>query len=179
MNRSMLQQRTTESQQFQYKPLHWLVLSISYLFNFLLFIESVAYIVLGAWVLFISRISIVLLFSLPVYQREIGFGVLMVFTGSLGIIIIVIGAQTDGYLSDSNDLRTAFNNNIVTIQQASQFSGITCLSSISSTEKLILAMNGGIAMLMAFTILIGTVILRCLKNDVEYYTNGKSYIRSQ
>lgn len=88
-----------ESQQIHYKPrthvrerpLHWFIMFISYLFIFLLLLESVAFIVLGAWHLTIPRLRNVLTFSNEIYRREIGFGILLVILGSLGIFISIIG----------------------------------------------------------------------------------------
>jgi hypothetical protein len=87
------------SRQFQYtprthireRPLHWFIILLSFLFVFLLVIESVAFIVLGAWHLIIPRLQTVLSFSTEIYRRELGFGILLVITGSLGVIISVLG----------------------------------------------------------------------------------------
>jgi hypothetical protein len=88
-----------ESPQYHYKsrthvrerPLHWFIMFISYLFIFLLVLESVAFIVLGAWHLTIPRLENVYAFSGEIYRREIGFGILLVIIGSLGILISIIG----------------------------------------------------------------------------------------
>jgi hypothetical protein len=53
--------------------------------------ESVAFIVLGAWHLIIPRLQTVLSFSTEIYRRELGFSILLVITGSLGVIISVLG----------------------------------------------------------------------------------------
>lgn len=88
-----------ESQQYHYKrrthvrerPLHWFIMFISYLFIFLLVLESVAFIVLGAWHLTIPRLENVLKFSGEIYRRELGFGILLVIIGSLGVLSSIIG----------------------------------------------------------------------------------------
>jgi hypothetical protein len=88
-----------ESQNYPYpsrtyireQPLHWFIMFISYLFIFLLVLESIAFIVLGAWHLTIPRLENVLTFSNDIYQRELGFGILLVVIGSLGILISIIG----------------------------------------------------------------------------------------
>jgi hypothetical protein len=53
--------------------------------------ESVAFIVLGEWHLIIPRLQTVLSFSTEIYRRELGFSILLVITGSLGVIISVLG----------------------------------------------------------------------------------------
>ena len=88
-----------ESRQYQYsprtsvreRPLHWCTILISLLFVFLLVIESVAFIVLGAWHLTIPRLENVLSFSGEIYRRELGFGILLVIIGSLSILTSIIG----------------------------------------------------------------------------------------
>jgi hypothetical protein len=64
---------------------------ISYLFIFLLVLESVAFIVLGAWHLTIPRLQNVLIISGAIYRRELAFGILLVILGSLGILISIVG----------------------------------------------------------------------------------------
>jgi len=88
-----------QSRQYQYtprtdvreRPLHWFIILVSFLFVFLLIIESVAFIVLGAWVLTIPRLQTVLSFSSEIYRRELGFGILLVIIGSLGIMMSILG----------------------------------------------------------------------------------------
>jgi hypothetical protein len=88
-----------ESQDYPYKPniyvrerpLHWFIMFICYLFIFLLILESIAFIVLGAWHLSIPRLQDVHSFSGAIYRREIGFGILLVILGSLGIFISIFG----------------------------------------------------------------------------------------
>jgi len=88
-----------QSRQYQYtprthvreRPLHWFIILISFLFVFLLIIESVAFIVLGAWHLIVQRFKSVFTFPAEIYSRELGFGILLVITGSFGIIASVIG----------------------------------------------------------------------------------------
>jgi hypothetical protein len=73
------------------RPLHWCIILVSLLFDFLLVIESVAFIVLGAWHLTIPRLQNVLLLSSDIYRRELGFGILLVFIGSLGVFMSILG----------------------------------------------------------------------------------------
>ncbi len=88
-----------ESQHYLYKPrthvrerpLHWFIMFISYLFIFLLVLESIAFIILGAWHLAIPRLENVLTFSCAIYRRELGFGILLVIIGAFGILISIIG----------------------------------------------------------------------------------------
>jgi hypothetical protein len=88
-----------ESQNYHYtprthvreRPLHWFIMFISFLFIFLLVLESVAFIVLGAWHLTVPRLENVLKFSNAIYRRELGFGILLVIIGSLGILFSIIG----------------------------------------------------------------------------------------
>jgi hypothetical protein len=88
-----------QSRQYQYtprtdvreRPLHWFIILVSLLFVFLLIIESVAFIVLGAWVLTIPRLQTVLNFSFEIYRRELGFGILLVIIGSAGLLMSILG----------------------------------------------------------------------------------------
>jgi hypothetical protein len=73
------------------RPLHWCIILVSLLFVFLLIIESVAFIVLGAWHLTIPRLHDVFLLSSEIYRRELGFGILLVFIGSLGVLMSILG----------------------------------------------------------------------------------------
>ncbi len=78
-----------QSRQYQYtprthvreRPLHWFIILVSLLFVFLLIIESVAFIVLGAWHLTTPRLQGVLTFSTQIYRRELAFGILLVIIG--------------------------------------------------------------------------------------------------
>ena len=58
---------------------------------FLLTIESVAFIVLGAWYLTTPHLQNVLTLSSDIYRRELGFGILLVITGSLGVLMSILG----------------------------------------------------------------------------------------
>ncbi|CAF3346131.1 unnamed protein product [Rotaria socialis] len=194
-----------QSLQYQYKPttsvrdrpLHLCIILVSLLFIFLLVIESVAFIVLGAWHLIIPRLQTVLSLSTDIYRRELGFGILLVIIGSFGILIsihgliafftlrlillrifecclwflmiigaavgiigIIFASQVDGFLSQSN------NNSSVN-------------QTTYAEEKLMLGMNGGLALFMSLTLLIGIIIVRCLMGDVSSYSSGHSYIGTQ
>ncbi len=88
-----------QSRQYQYtprthvreRPLHWFVILVSLLFVFLLIIESVAFIVLGAWHLTTQHLQDVRSFSNEIYRRELAFGILLVIIGSLGVFISILG----------------------------------------------------------------------------------------
>ena len=88
-----------QSRQYQYtprthvreRPLHWFIILVSLLFVFLLIIESVAFVVLGAWHLTFPRLQTVLSFSTEIYRRQLAFGILLVIIGSLGIFISILG----------------------------------------------------------------------------------------
>lgn len=88
-----------EARQYQYtprthvreRPLHWFIILVSLLFVFLLVIESVAFIVLGAWHLTIPRLEAVLNFSSEIYRRELGFGLLLVIVGIMGVVLSILG----------------------------------------------------------------------------------------
>ncbi len=88
-----------ESRQYQYtprthvheRPLHWCIILLSLLFIFLLVIESVAFIVLGAWHLTVRNLESALSFSSAIHQRELGFGILLVIIGSIGVFISILG----------------------------------------------------------------------------------------
>jgi hypothetical protein len=73
------------------RPLHWFIILVSLLFAFLLIIESIAFTILGAWNLTIPRLQTVLSFSNEIYRRELGFGILLVIIGSLGIMMSILG----------------------------------------------------------------------------------------
>lgn len=73
------------------RPLHWLIIVLSLVFIFLLVIESVAFVVLGAWHLTIPRLRSIQSFSDDIYRRELGFGILLVIVGSVGVMISVLG----------------------------------------------------------------------------------------
>jgi hypothetical protein len=73
------------------RPLHWCIILVSLLFVFLLIIESVAFIVLGAWHLTTPRLQSVLSLSSDIYRRELGFGILLVIIGSFGVLMSILG----------------------------------------------------------------------------------------
>lgn len=73
------------------RPLHRFIIILSLLFVFLLVIESVAMIVLGAWHLTIPRLESVRNLSSAIYQRELAFGILLVIVGSAGVFISILG----------------------------------------------------------------------------------------
>ena len=73
------------------RPLHWCIILVSLLFVFLLIIQSVAFIVLGAWHLTTPRLRDVLLLSSEIYRRELGFGILLVIIGSFGVVMSIFG----------------------------------------------------------------------------------------
>lgn len=75
----------------QKRACHWFIIFIAVLFLFLLALESVAYIILGAWHLSIPRLHNLQNFSGPIYRRELAFGILLVILGSFGLFICVIG----------------------------------------------------------------------------------------
>ncbi|CAF0994009.1 unnamed protein product [Rotaria sordida] len=194
--------RQVESQYYHYtpriyvhkRPLHWFIMFISYLFIFLLILESIAFIVLGAWHLSIPRLENILSFSDDIYRRELGFGILLVIIGSIGILISIIGiiatitlrllllkiyvsclwfmmilgivigiigiifaSQVDGFLNDDR----VNNPNLV--------------ESNYHKEKFLLGMNGGLALFMSLTMLVGIIIVHCLIGDA----NSRSYVRSK
>jgi small-conductance mechanosensitive channel len=73
------------------RPLHWFIILVALLFVFLLIIESVAFIVLGAWHLTIPRLQTLLTLSDQIYRRELGFGILLVIIGSFGVALSILG----------------------------------------------------------------------------------------
>lgn len=93
----MLQQQ--QARQYRYtprtpireRPLHWCLILVPLLFIFLLIIESVAFIVLGAWHLTIPRLQTVLSLSSEIYRRELGFGILLTVVGSVGVVMSLFG----------------------------------------------------------------------------------------
>ncbi|CAF1591807.1 unnamed protein product [Rotaria magnacalcarata] len=176
------------------RPLHWFIMFISYLFIFLLVLESVALLVLGAWHLTIPRLENVLSFSSEIYRRELGFGILLVIIGSLGIIASIIGIIA---LITSRILLLKIYASclwlfmllgiaigIIGIIFASQVSDFLAndkknnpnlVESNYYQERFLLGMNGGLTLLMSVTILVGIIILHCLISD----TSSRSYIRSK
>ncbi|CAF2778579.1 unnamed protein product [Rotaria sp. Silwood2] len=191
-----------ESQHYHYaprvyihkRPLHWFIMFISYLFIFLLVLESIAFIVLGAWHLSIPRLYNVLSFSDDIYRRELGFGILLVIIGSLGILISIIGIIATitlrllilkiyaSCLWLMMILGIAIG--IIGIIFASQVDGFlnddrvnnpNLLESNYNKEKFLLGMNGGLTLFMSLTILVGIIIVHCLIGDA----NSHPYIRSK
>ena len=73
------------------RPLHWLVILVSLLFIFLLVIESVAFVVLGAWHLTLPRLLTVQALSYDLFARELAFGILLVIVGSVGVVTSGLG----------------------------------------------------------------------------------------
>ena len=73
------------------RPLHWLVILVSLLFIFLLVIESVAFVVLGAWHLTLPRLLAVQALSYDLFARELAFGILLVIVGSVGVVTSGLG----------------------------------------------------------------------------------------
>lgn len=95
----MIHNQYYSNRQYQYtprthvreKPLHWFIILLALLFVFLLIIESVAFIVLGAWHLTTPHLRDLLTFSDQIYRRELAFGILLVIIGSVGMIISIFG----------------------------------------------------------------------------------------
>lgn len=85
------QYRYTPRTPISERPLHWCLILVPLLFIFLLIIESVAFIVLGAWHLTIPRLQAVLNLSSEIYRRELGFGILLVIIGSIGVVLSIFG----------------------------------------------------------------------------------------
>ncbi len=73
------------------RPLHCLIILLSLLFIFLLIIESLAFIVLGAWHLTIPHLRTLLTFSSSIFRRELAFGILLVILGSVGVVLSIVG----------------------------------------------------------------------------------------
>lgn len=73
------------------RPLHWLVILVSLLFIFLLVIESVAFVVLGAWHLTLPRLLAVQALSYELFARELAFGILLIIVGSVGVVTSGLG----------------------------------------------------------------------------------------
>lgn len=73
------------------QPLHWCLIVVSLLFIFLLIIESVAFIVLGAWHLTGPHLEDILRLSSEIYRRELGFGILLVIIGGVGVVMSIFG----------------------------------------------------------------------------------------
>ena len=73
------------------RSLHWCLILVSLLFVFLLIIESVAFIVLGAWHLTIPHLQDISQLSPEIYRRELSFGILLVIIGSVGVIMSIFG----------------------------------------------------------------------------------------
>ncbi|CAF3190312.1 unnamed protein product [Rotaria socialis] len=191
----------SQSLQYQYRPttsvrdrpLHLCIILVSLLFIFLLVIESVAFIVLGTWHLIIPRLQTVLSFSTDIYRRELGFGILLVIIGSFGILIsihgliafftlrlillrifecclwflMIIGAavgiigiifafQVDGFISQSNNPNV---NQIIYVE-----------------ETLMIGTNGGLALFMSSTLIVGIVMVRCLTDYVNLYSSNQLYV---
>ena len=85
------QYRYTPRSPIHERPLHWCLILVPLLFVFLLIIESIAFIVLGAWHLTIPHLQSVFNLSNDIYRRELGFGILLVIIGSVGVIMSIFG----------------------------------------------------------------------------------------
>ena len=73
------------------RPLHWCIIPLSLLFVLLLVVESVAFLLLGAWHLTSWRLRTTLPFAAEVHRREVTFGALLVLVGSAGILASILG----------------------------------------------------------------------------------------
>ncbi|CAF4861674.1 unnamed protein product, partial [Rotaria magnacalcarata] len=144
----------------------------------------------------IPRLQTVLSFSTDIYRRELAFGILLVIIGSFGILITIHGLIA--FVTLRLILLRIFECclwflmiiggavGIIGIIFASQVDGFISQSTnpnVNQTayaeEKLMLGMNGGLALFMSLTLLIGIIIVRCLMGDVNSYSSGRSYIRTQ
>ncbi|CAF0758737.1 unnamed protein product [Rotaria sp. Silwood1] len=193
-----------ESRQYQYRtrtnirerPLHFCVILVSLLFIFLLVIESAAFIVLGAWHLIIPRLETVLSFSNEIYRRELGFGILLVIIGSLGIFMSILGLIA--FFTLRLVLLKIFELSlwflmiigivvgiigIIFASQVDEFMRQSNNPNVTertyAEEKFMLGMNGGLVLFMSLTLLIGITIVRCLAADINSYSSGHSYVRTQ
>lgn len=94
-----MQRQSFQPRQYRYssrtsireQPLHWCLILVSLLFIFLLIIESIAFIVLGAWHLTGSHLQDILRLSSEIYRRELGFGILLVIIGVVGVVMSIFG----------------------------------------------------------------------------------------
>ncbi|CAF0946460.1 unnamed protein product [Adineta steineri] len=196
--------QSESSRQYQYtprthvreRPLHWCIILVSLLFVFLLVVESVAFIVLGAWHLTARHLQTVLSFSSEVHQRELAFGILLVIIGSVGVLMSILGLIAFFTLRLLL-LRTfalclwlvmivGIAVGILGIIFASQVDGFMTQAGTTNAnsgryaeEKFMLGMNGGLALFMSLTLLVGIIIVRCLTGDVNSYSSGHSYYRAQ
>ncbi|CAF0758790.1 unnamed protein product [Rotaria sp. Silwood1] len=166
-----------ESPEYQYRartnirgrPLHFCIILVLLLFIFLLAVESVAFIVLGTWHLIISHLETVHSFSNGIYRRELGFGILLVIIGSLGILMSVLGLTA--FFTLRLVLLRMFElclcifmiigivAGIIGIIFASQVDGFMGQSNTSNVaertfaeEKFMFGMNGGLVLFMSFTL---------------------------
>ncbi|CAF4590768.1 unnamed protein product [Rotaria socialis] len=176
------------------RPLHWFIMFISYLFIFLLVLESVALIVLGAWHLTTPRLENVLKFSSEIYRRELGFGILLVIIGSLGIIASIIGIIAlitsrilllKIYVSclwlfmilgiAIGIIGIIFASQVNDFLANDQKNNPNLVASNYYQEQFLLGMNGGLTLLMSVTILVGIIILHCLISDTSSGSNASSF----
>ncbi|CAF1095090.1 unnamed protein product [Adineta ricciae] len=180
----------------QQRPLHWCIILISLLFVFLLVIESVAFIVLGAWHLTSRHVETVNLpFFDEVYHRELVFGIVLVLIGSAGIFMSILGLVA--FFTLRLLLLRAFAVCLLVVMTGGIVSGVvgmvfsshvngyieemrnsTVVDGSYMEAKFMLGMNGGLSLFMSLTWIIGIVIVQCLTKDVNIYASDHIYRRS-
>ncbi|CAF2380259.1 unnamed protein product [Rotaria sp. Silwood2] len=178
------------------RPLHFCIILVLLLFIFLLSIESVAFIVLGTWHLIMSHLESVHSFSNEIHRRELGFGILLVIIGSLGILMSILGLiaffTLRLVLLRTFELCLCFFMiigivaGIIGIIFASQVDGFmgepnasTVAERTFAEEKFMFGMNGGLVLFMSLTLLIGIAIVHCLASDVSSYSRDRSYVQTK
>ncbi|CAF0946512.1 unnamed protein product [Adineta steineri] len=190
---SRLHQYTTKTH-IRERPLHWCIILGSLLFVFHLVVEAVAFVILGAWHLTSRRLQTVLSFSSEVHRRELAFGILLLVIGALGIVMSILGLIA--FFTLRLLLLRIFAVflwlvmiivsvvGILGIIFASQVDGLVRQSSGTNEntgsyaeQKFMLGMNGGLALFMSLTLLVGIIIVRCLTGDAN--SNDHSYYRAQ
>ncbi|CAF0865993.1 unnamed protein product [Adineta ricciae] len=180
----------------QQRPLHWCIILISLLFVFLLVIESVAFVVLGAWHLTSRLVETVNLpFFDEIYHRELAFGIILVLIGAAGIFMSILGLVA--FFTLRLLLLRAFAvcllvvmtggiaSGVVGIVFSSQVNGYieemrksTVVDESYAEAKFMLGMNGGLSLFMSLTWIIGIVIVQCLTKDVNIYASDHIYRRT-
>ncbi|UJR35591.1 hypothetical protein I4U23_028343 [Adineta vaga] len=177
----------------QQRPLHWCIILVSLLFVFLLVIESVAFVILGAWHLTTRHFQDMnITFANQVHQRELTFGIVLVLIGSIGILMSILGLMA--FFTLRLFLLRVFGIclwimmiagiaiGIIGIIFSSQVNGYMQQMSNTSVsdrsyaeEKFMLGMNGGLVMFMSLILIIGIVIVRCITGDVSVYASDRKY----
>ncbi|CAF3613306.1 unnamed protein product [Rotaria socialis] len=171
-----------ESQHYLYTPriyvhkrsLHWFIMFISYLFIFLLVLESVALLVLGAWHLTTPRLENVLSFSRSLGILASIIRIIALITSRI-LLLKIYASCSWLFMIIGIAIGIIFTSQVNDFLANDQKNNPNLVDSNYYQENFLLGMNGGLTLLMSVTILVGIIILHCLISD----TSSRSHIRSK